>query len=104
MIINDQTDHLQSLALYTAPYNTTSGITCFKRDSIAAVTEVSPQEIEVHLKSGSIFTITEDKLNSDIIMADLMGLIGHSTMAVEAKVLNRDTPSEQLEGLSNEDG
>ena len=92
MIINDQPDLPQSLASYTPPYNTTSGITCFNRDSIAAVTEISSHEIEVHLKSGSIFTITEDELTSDIIMADLMGLSEPSSIAVEAKELNRETP------------
>ena len=99
MIINDAPDPTRRLASYTTPYNTTSGITCFNRESIAAVTEVSPldsnsgkQEIEVHLKSGTIFTITEDELKSDLIMADLMGLNGLSTIAVEAKVLNRETP------------
>ncbi len=99
MIINDAPDPTHRLTSYTLPYNTTSGITCFNRESIAAVTEVSPldsnsgkQEIEVHLKSGTIFTITEDELQSDLIMADLMGLNGLSPIAVEAKVLNRETP------------
>lgn len=92
MIINDQPDPFQSVTLYTTSYNTTSGITCFNRDSIAAVTEVSSHEIEVHLKSGSIFTITEDDLPSDIIMADLMGISGPPRIAVKAKELNRETP------------
>jgi hypothetical protein len=92
MIINNQPDSFHSVTSYTVPYTTTSGITCFNRDSIAAVTEVSFHEIEVHLKSGSIFTITEDELTSDIIMADLMGLSEPSSIAVEAKELNRETP------------
>jgi len=46
MIINNQPDSFHSVTSYTVPYTTTSGITCFNRDSIAAVTEVSSHEID----------------------------------------------------------
>ncbi len=61
---------------FTQPYKTDGGVSCIRRDSIAAFTTTS-DEITVHLRSGTIFTITLDENESDIerITADLAGII-----------------------------
>ena len=38
-------------------FRTDSGLTRFKYDAIAAVTKTSGQNVEVHMCSGTIFTI-----------------------------------------------
>ena len=67
---------------FTEPYKTDGGVSCIRRDSIAAFT-TTQDEITVHLRSGTIFTITLSENEADIenITADLAGLV--SADAVE---------------------
>lgn len=67
---------------FTEPYKTDGGVSCIRRDSIAAFT-TTEDEITVHLRSGTIFTITLSENEADIenITADLAGLV--ATDAVE---------------------
>jgi len=61
---------------FTEPYKTDGGVSCIRRDSIAAFT-TTQDEITVHLRSGTIFTITLSENEADIenITADLAGLV-----------------------------
>tara|TARA_R100001163_G_C4945302_1_gene115373 strand:+ start:203 stop:481 length:279 start_codon:yes stop_codon:yes gene_type:complete len=69
---------------FTEPYKTDGGVSCIRRDSIAAFTTTS-DEITVHLHSGTIFTIPLDENDADIenITADLAGIIPESEKVME---------------------
>ena len=64
---------------FTQPYKTDGGVSCIRRDSIAAITTTS-DEITVHLYSGTIFTIplVENETDVENITADLTGIIPES--------------------------
>tara|TARA_B100001094_G_C18132945_1_gene773332 strand:- start:1208 stop:1486 length:279 start_codon:yes stop_codon:yes gene_type:complete len=69
---------------FTEPYKTDGGVSCIRRDSIAAFT-TTEDEITVHLRSGTIFTITLSENEADIenITADLAGIITEDDMVTE---------------------
>ena len=69
---------------FTEPYKTDGGISCIRRDSIAAFTTTT-DEITVHLRSGTIFTITldENEANIENITADLAGIIAEDDTVTE---------------------
>lgn len=69
---------------FTEPYKTDGGVSCIRRDSIAAFT-TTEDEITVHLRSGTIFTITLSENEADIenITADLAGLLAADTVENE---------------------
>jgi len=69
---------------FTEPYKTDGGVSCIRRDSIAAFT-TTEDEITVHLRSGTIFTITLSENEADIenITADLAGLVAADTVENE---------------------
>ena len=69
---------------FTEPYKTDGGVSCIRRDSIAAFT-TTDDEITVHLRSGTIFTITLSENEADIenITADLAGIITEDDMVTE---------------------
>tara|TARA_R110000796_G_scaffold97027_1_gene203775 strand:+ start:239 stop:493 length:255 start_codon:yes stop_codon:yes gene_type:complete len=60
-------------AVFTEPYKTKAGISCLRRDNIAAFTTINEKNIEVHLKSGTIFTIQIQDNQPESVVADLMG-------------------------------
>lgn len=64
---------------FTQPYKTDAGVSCIRRDSIAAFTTTS-DEITVHLYSGTIFTIplAQNETDMENITADLVGIIPES--------------------------
>ena len=69
---------------FTEPYKTDGGISCIRRDSIAAFTTTT-DEITVHLRSGTIFTIPIADNEADIenITADLAGIIAENETVTE---------------------
>jgi hypothetical protein len=69
---------------FTEPYKTDGGISCIRRDSIAAFTTTA-DEITVHLRSGTIFTIPIADNEADIenITADLAGLVAAGAVESE---------------------
>ncbi len=69
---------------FTEPYKTDGGVSCIRRDSIAAFT-TTKDEITVHLRSGTIFTIPIADNEADIenITADLAGIIAENETVTE---------------------